>query len=270
MRKPPSSFPSIRIPTFIQRIWNTPLHERYLLRQPMLLSRKDTRPINLIIQDQGFRGRDFRGGRRDLENYLLTNRPKIGFGSMANDHILSLIAWESHKSSNNIHAFVTSPANRIIDALTYVIDHNVGSTGEVMSSQLSAAELAGEKEMIVLGDVLPAQFVASIVHEHFERLKEGKEVPNQLVEMGVDVSAPKKVKISDFSNLTAMLKACLDQQCFDKASMIAAHIEPEQLRKEASTNNYSASAIEELQKFADEARSVSRNDEAFSPKGFRE
>lgn len=223
------------------------LEPHYFLSYPMLLFRKDTRPVNLITENGGFKGRHFSGNENDLRSYLQTNRPSIGFGSMGFHNLPALIDWKKEEGDYNIHSFITGNHNRVIDAFQFTLDHNVGSVPEPMSSAISAEELANEREMIVLGDILSDQFIASIHHKDLSRLQLGEEVPNQLRILGLNDAVPKMLSIRDFSNLTAMLHACTKQGCEEKAHALALLITPDQLMKESKTNQYPALLIAKLE-----------------------
>ncbi len=124
-----------------------------------------------------------------------------------------------------------------------------------MSSAISAEELANEREMIVLGDILSGQFIASIHHKDLSRLQSGEEVPNQLRILGLNDTVPKMLSIRDFSNMTAMLHACTKQGCEEQAHLLALLITPEQLIKESRTNQYPALLITKLESIVKSAQS---------------
>lgn len=232
------------------------LEPHYFLANPMLLFRKDTRPINLITENGGFKGRHFSGIEKDLRSYLQTNHPSIGFGSMGFHNLPALIDWKKEEGDYNIHSFVTGKHNRVIDAFQFTLDHNVGSIPEPMSSAISAEELANEREMIVLGDILSGQFIASIHHKDLPRLQSGEEVPNQLRILGLNDTVPKMLSIRDFTNLTAMLHACTNHGCDEKAHALALLITPEQLMRESRTNQYPALLIAKLESIIKTAQST--------------
>jgi len=244
------------------------LSEAVYEKEPVMVFRMDGRDITDIAVAGGYTGREFAGTVRETRNYLLVNRPSIGYGGCVD--VSHALKFSEGREPMNLHIHITCPkSNHVIVMPSVILRYHIGEySPEPGNKCLTIQELLAEQEYLTVNDVPMQQFLASIHKDHVALFKEGIAVPNQLKISGVDESAPEIVTIKDCMNSTAMLLACLRQGCDDKATVIATKLAAERVLKDADKNGYCNRTKQELISFWNTVRPSKDKFEIPEDKGF--
>lgn len=224
------------------------LHKAVYSDQAEIIFRRDGRPITVIANDGGYIGREFSEEVRALRNYVLNNRPLIGYGGCICPNFA--LAWGKNREPMEMHVHITDPEkNKVVIVTSAALRYQIGDISQEIGSggkSLSIHDVLAEQEFLTAHDVPMNQFIVSVGKDHIAQLQEGLVVPNQLKVSGIDKTAPEIVSLTDFMNGTSLLFACVRSGSLEKAEEIARRIAFQRVLKEGDKNGYEKKTLQEL------------------------
>lgn len=224
------------------------LHQAVYSDQAEVIFRRDGRPITIIANDGGYVGREFSDEVNTLRNYVLGNRPLIGYGGCICPHFA--INWGKDREPMDMHVHLTDPvANKVIVVSTAALRYQIGDISREIGScgkSLTIHDVLAEQEYLTVHNVSMNQFIVSVGKDHISQLQEGLLVPNQLNVSDIDKSAPEVVSLPDLQNGTSLLLACIRSGSLDKAETLATKMKVERVLKEGDKNGYEKKTQQEL------------------------
>jgi hypothetical protein len=227
------------------------LHRSVYSSRAEVLFRRDGRPIADIAIEGGYTGREPSDEVRTLRNYVLNNRPLIGYGGCINAN--QAIEWGKEREPMDLHVHITDPEhNKVIVVPSAAIRYQIGEISPekgCSGKSLSIHEVLKEQEYLTMNAVPIHQFLVSIGKEDISQLEGGALVPNRLKTSGVDEKAPEVVAKQDLLNATSLMFTCIRSNALDKAESIATKIEFDRVLNEGTKNGYEKKSQQLLHSF---------------------